>query len=88
MEKTPFLEFRRKRQREVATLFHQLQVEYEELRRIVNRPALEPEMLDLARAAHSRIGAVYERLAELLGETGAESVACAVYLWVLNSETC
>jgi hypothetical protein len=88
VEKTPFLAFRRKRQREVATLFHQLQVEYEELRRIVNRPALEPEMLDLARAAHSRIGAVYGRLAELLGETGAEFVACAVYLWVLNSETC
>jgi hypothetical protein len=84
--KTPFLEFRRTSQREVATLFHQLQVEYEGLRRIVNCPAMEPELLDLARAAYGRIGALYERLAELLGETTAESIARAVYLWVLNSE--
>ena len=86
MEKTPFLAFRRTRQREVTTLFRQLQVEYEGLRRIVNCPATEPAMLDLARAATGRMGAVYERLAELLGETNAESIACAVYLWVLNSE--
>jgi hypothetical protein len=45
-------------------------------------------MLDLARAAHGRIAAVYERLAELLGETDAECIACAVCLWVLNSEPC
>jgi hypothetical protein len=86
--KTPYLEFRRTSQREVATLFHQLQVEYEGLRRIVNCPATGPVLLDLARAAHGRIGAVYERLAELLGETNAECIACAVYLWVLNSEPC
>jgi hypothetical protein len=86
VEKTPFLEFRRTSQREVVTLFHQLQAEYEELRRIVNRPATEPGMSDLARAAYGRMGAVYERLAELLGETSAESIARAVYLWVLNSE--
>jgi hypothetical protein len=86
MGKTPFLEFRRTGQREVALLFHRLQTEYEELRRIVNHPVMEPEMPDLARAAHGRIGALYERLAELLGETNAESIACAVYVWVLNSE--
>lgn len=88
MGKTPFLAFRRTRQREVASLFHQLQVEYEGLRRIVSCPVTEPGMLDLARAAHGRIAAVYERLAELLGETDAECIACAVCLWVLNSEPC
>ncbi len=67
-------------------LFYRLQEEYTELRRIINQPATEPEMLELARAAHGRIGAVYDRLAELLGESDAESIARAVYLWVLNRD--
>ncbi len=86
MKKTPFLEFRRASQGEIALLSHQLRREYEGLRRIVTCPAVKPDMLDSARATHSRIGALYVQLTVLLGETNAESVARTVYLWVLNSE--
>lgn len=85
MKKTPFLEFRRAGQREIALLSHQLRREYEGLRRIVTCPEVKPDMLDSERVAHGRIRALYVRLTQLLGETNAESVACMLSFWVLNS---